>query len=141
MNSDINIVNCLCAKLVICPCVHFTITEKSSNTVAVMGAAAAVFNRNVTFSISIDEKDLAKDPRRRNSLAFYISEFVQYEDEDYEPLVEIVRNDKFAKFGGKTPNVRHSSKYFINSSPHCSNRLLRTAQSSAILQRAFCKAI
>ncbi len=62
----------------------------------------------------IEERDLEfKDDRRRNSLAFYISQFVQYEDDDYSKLVDAVRNDKNAKTGGKPHTVRPSSEYFV----------------------------
>lgn len=53
------------------------------------------------------------DGRRRNSLAFYISQFVNYEGEDFAPLVDSVMKDKFPKSGGKPPAVRPSSKLRI----------------------------
>lgn len=61
----------------------------------------------------IEERDLDEhhDDRRRNSLAFYISQFVQYEAEDYTKLVDSVRADKHAKTGGKQPTLRGSSEF------------------------------
>jgi hypothetical protein len=50
-----------------------------------------------------------KDDRRRNSLAFYISQFVEYEDDNFGPLIEIVQKDKNSRTGGKPPTIRNSS--------------------------------
>jgi hypothetical protein len=60
-----------------------------------------------------DDKDEEKDPRRRNSLAFYISQFVNYEGEDFMKVVEAVKQDKYSKTGGKPPNVRNSSEFSL----------------------------
>lgn len=71
-----------------------------------------------------DDKDEERDPRRRNSLAFYIAQFVNYEGDDFGKVVEAVKADKFSKNGGKAPNIRNSSKsYSLSSllSPHTSS--------------------
>ncbi len=69
--------------------------------------------------IKIEGKDLEdKDDRRRNSLAFYVSQYVSYEEDEYGPLVEVVKKDKYAKFGGKPPTVRPSSKSCLVSPQH-----------------------
>lgn len=54
------------------------------------------------------------DNRRRNSLAFYITQFVQYEEDEYGKLIEAVKADKFSKTNGKPPVFRPSSKLLIN---------------------------
>lgn len=77
-----------------------------------MGAALGV---KIDFSgAKVEEKDLEeKDDRRRNSLAFYISQFVEFEDDDFGPLIELVQKDKHAKTGGKPPTIRNSSKLIL----------------------------
>lgn len=50
----------------------------------------------------------ADDVRRRNSLAAYIAQFVTFEGEDYKPILDKIREDKFPKKEGKP--VRVSSK-------------------------------
>lgn len=77
-----------------------------------MGGALAVFQtQSASPTLKIEDKDLdEKDHRRRNSLAFYITQFVNYEGEDFGPVVEAVMKDKYASTGGKPPLVRHSSK-------------------------------
>lgn len=62
----------------------------------------------------IEDKELEdKDDRRRNSLAFYITQFINYDGDDFNVLVENVKKDKFSKTGGKPPAVRASSKKFM----------------------------
>jgi len=75
----------------------------------VMGSALGV---TIDFSgAKAEDKDLEdKDDRRRNSLAFYISQFVEYEEDDFGPLILLVQKDKNAKNGGKPPTIRNSSK-------------------------------
>jgi hypothetical protein len=58
----------------------------------------------------VEDEGEEKDDRRRNSLAFYISQFVSFDGEDFEQLVEAVKQDKYAKSGGKPPKIRNSSK-------------------------------
>lgn len=59
----------------------------------------------------VEDKEIEeKDDRRRNSLAFYISQFVEYEDDNFGPLIELVQKDKNSKNGGKPPTIRNSSK-------------------------------
>jgi len=53
--------------------------------------------------------DALKDTRRRNSLAFYISRYVEFEDDDFGPLVEEVRQDKLVN-NPKTAIIKVSSK-------------------------------
>jgi hypothetical protein len=74
-----------------------------------MGGALGV---KIDFSgAKVEDKDLEeKDDRRRNSLAFYISQFVSHEEDDFSSIIEAVVKDKHAKTGGKPPNVRASSK-------------------------------
>ena len=73
----------------------------------VMGAIVA---KAEAVAAKIENKDLEdKDDRRRNSLAFYINQFVGFDGEDYMNLIEAVKQDKYAKFGGKPPTVRPSS--------------------------------
>lgn len=74
-----------------------------------MGATLGV---KIDFSgAKVEEKDLEeKDDRRRNSLAFYISQFVEFEDDDFGPLIASVQKDKHSKSGGKPPTIRNSSK-------------------------------
>mmetsp|Transcript_19406 Transcript_19406/g.43250 ORF Transcript_19406/g.43250 Transcript_19406/m.43250 type:complete len:461 (-) Transcript_19406:111-1493(-) len=56
-----------------------------------------------------DDKDLEeKDNRKRNSIAFYISSFVEFEEDNFGPLIEVVMRDKNAKTGGKPPTIRNS---------------------------------
>lgn len=78
-----------------------------------MGSALGV---KIDFSgAKVEEKLLEeKDDRRRNSLAFYISQFVEYEEDDFGPLIELVQKDKHAKNGGKPPTIRNSSKFSIS---------------------------
>jgi hypothetical protein len=58
-----------------------------------------------------DDKDLEeKDNRKRNSIAFYISSFVEFEEDNFGPLIEVVMRDKNAKTGGKPPTIRNSSE-------------------------------
>lgn len=58
----------------------------------------------------IEDKELEdKDDRRRNSLAFYITQFINYDGDDFNVLIENVKKDKFSKSGGKPPTVRASS--------------------------------
>ncbi len=72
----------------------------------------AVITRVEGAASKFDDKELeGKDDRRRNSLAFYISQFVPYEDEDYKKLIDAVKADKNSKTGGKPPVVRASSKF------------------------------
>lgn len=75
-----------------------------------MGAAIGV---TIDFSgAKVDSKEIVeKDDRKRNSLAFYISQFVEYEDDNFGPLVELVQKDKNSKNGGKPPTIRNSSKF------------------------------
>lgn len=68
-----------------------------------------VSNENNADKDKNDDKDEDRDPRRRNSLAFYISQFVNYEGEDYAKVIEAVKKDKYSKTGGKPPNIRNSS--------------------------------
>lgn len=64
---------------------------------------------SIDFGGRVEEKNLDKgDDRRRNSLAFYISQFVEYDKDDFGPLVEIVKKDKYSKTGGKPPPARPS---------------------------------
>jgi hypothetical protein len=85
-----------------------------------MGGAIGV-QVNMT-GIKIEGKDTDdKDDRRRNSLAFYVSQFVSYEGEDFTNLLEIVKKDKYAKSGGKPPTVRPSSKSFLSFFCSCIN--------------------
>lgn len=74
-----------------------------------MGGALGV---TIDFSgAKVEEKDIEeKDDRRRNSLAFYISQFVEYEDDNFGPLIELVQKDKNSKNGGKPPTIRNSSE-------------------------------
>ena len=74
-----------------------------------MGSALGV---KIDFSgAKVESKEIeVKDDRKRNSLAFYISQFVEYEEDDFVPLIEAVRKDKTAKNGGKPPTIRNSSK-------------------------------
>jgi len=55
-----------------------------------------------------------KDPRRRNSLAFNINTFIMYEEEDYTPIVnsikeelakQVQRKEKVTKFSKVADNV------------------------------------
>lgn len=68
-----------------------------------------------TFDFSgsaIEKKDLEiKDDRRRNSLAFYISQYIEFDNDDYSPLVKLIEKDKYNKSGGKPPIIRNSSKF------------------------------
>ncbi len=54
-----------------------------------------------------------KDPRRRNSFAFNISKFVQYEEEDYTPLINDIK-EELAKQSQKKPKVTKFSKVADN---------------------------
>ncbi len=69
-------------------------------------------SKSIAFSnTQIDDHDLeVRDDRRRNSLAFNISSFVQWEEDEYDKLVESVRHDKLGKNGGKPHALRPSSK-------------------------------
>lgn len=52
----------------------------------------------------LEEKDATKrnkDTRKRNSLAFNVASFVQYEDDDYAKLIELAKNE-----GGKKKKQR-----------------------------------
>jgi len=60
----------------------------------------------------IDVRDEVKDERRRNSLAFYISSYVEFEGEEYQALVTAVEKDRHAKTGGKAP-VFKDTKYSV----------------------------
>jgi hypothetical protein len=73
-----------------------------------MGAAIGV---KIDFSgARVESKEIEeKDDRRRNSLAFYISQFVEYEDDNFGPLIESVQKDKNSRNGGKPPTIRNSS--------------------------------
>lgn len=73
-----------------------------------MGSAIGV---KIDFSgAKVESKEFEeKDDRRRNSIAFYISQFVEYEEDDFAPLIEIVQKDKNSKTGGKPPTIRNSS--------------------------------
>ena len=72
-----------------------------------MGAALSTIDFSGAKS---EDKDLEeKDDRRRNSLAFYISQFVDFEEDDFGPLIANVQKDKNAKTGGKPPTIRNSS--------------------------------
>ena len=66
-----------------------------------------------TFDFSgkaVEKKDLEiKDDRRRNSLAFYISQYIEFNDDEYNPLVKLIERDKHSKTGGKPPIIRNSS--------------------------------
>ena len=85
-----------------------------------MGAAASVVsNLAATFTSVVtvsneaakrEEEVEERDPRRRNSLAFYVSQFVNFEGEDFAKVIEAVKADKYSKTGGKPPNIRNSSK-------------------------------
>lgn len=58
-----------------------------------MGAAASVFTK-LDFSGGSEEKvEVKKDTRRRNSLAFNISQFVTWPEDDFNPLCEQIRKD------------------------------------------------
>jgi hypothetical protein len=62
----------------------------------------------------VENKDTEpKDDRRRNSLAFYISQFVSFEEEDFTPLIEMIKKDKYVKTGGKPPTIRPSSECLV----------------------------
>lgn len=76
-----------------------------------MGAAASLIFPKIDFGgdKSADKDLVHHDNRRRNSLAFYVSQFVDFEEDDFAPLIEGVKADKISKNGGKPPNIRHSS--------------------------------
>lgn len=81
-----------------------------------MGSAIGILQRKATIAAAPsaaekDDKEDEDDGRRRNSLAFYISQFVNYDGEDFTPVVEAVMKDKYSKSGGKLPVARPSSKY------------------------------
>ncbi len=64
--------------------------------------------------VKIEGKDNDdKDDRRRNSLAFYISQFVANEEDSYDFVSDLIKKDKYAKFGGKAPTIRPSSKFLF----------------------------
>eukprot|EP01038_Epipyxis_sp_PR26KG_P015116 gene15116-20337_t len=64
----------------------------------------------ISMTGKVEDKELeVRDERRRNSLAFYISEFVSYDDDNYTPLIEAVKADKL-KNGGKA-TVAKVSKF------------------------------
>ena len=54
-----------------------------------------------------DEKDEEKDPRRLNSLAFFVSQFITYEGEEFGKVIDNIKKEKF---GGKQPKIRNSSE-------------------------------
>ena len=56
-----------------------------------------------------EEKKKKKDGRRRNSLAYNISTFIQYEEDDFQPLCDKVRQDLVAQ-GLKKEKVTKFSK-------------------------------
>lgn len=70
------------------------------------------FGVQFDFAGKIEDKIEIKDDRRRNSLAFYIARFNQFEEDDFNILVEEVKKDK-QKNGGKANNIKVSSKYSI----------------------------
>ena len=59
---------------------------------------------------TIDARDEVKDERRRNSLAFYISSYMDFEGEDFQALVTAVEKDRYAKMGGKVPVFKDTSE-------------------------------
>jgi len=59
---------------------------------------------------TVDVRDEVKDERRRNSLAFYISSYVEFEGEEYQALVTAVEKDRHAKTGGKAPVFKDTSE-------------------------------
>lgn len=73
----------------------------------------SVIGVKIDFSgAKVESKEIdVKDDRKRNSLAFYISQYVEFEEDDFVPLIEAVKKDKHAKNGGKPPTIRNSSNY------------------------------
>lgn len=74
-----------------------------------MGSAMGVVQMGAM--MTGDNKDSEqKDSRRRNSLAFFVSQFASSEGDNYDALLEAVKKEKFAKTGGKPPAHRPSSE-------------------------------
>lgn len=60
------------------------------------GAAGAFGKMDWASPAGEDKKDEAVDPRRRNSLAFNITRYVTWQEEDFNPLCDEVRKDLLA---------------------------------------------
>jgi hypothetical protein len=54
--------------------------------------------------------DGERDTRRRNSLAFYITKFMKYEDDDFTELLEAIQVEKANLFNSVNSNARDESK-------------------------------
>jgi hypothetical protein len=69
----------------------------------------AVLGVKVSMAGRIEERNLeSKDDRRRNSLAYNISQFVSYEKDDFAPMIASIMKEKYSKTGGKPPVIKPS---------------------------------
>ncbi len=75
-----------------------------------------IVSGNISFTgPKIEDNELEiRDDRRRNSLAYNISTFVQWEEDEYVKLVESVKHDRMGKNGGKPHALRPSSKLSVD---------------------------
>jgi len=76
-----------------------------------MGGAASAFSKMDWSSPAGDDvKEEAVDPRRRNSLAFNISRYVTWQEDDFNPLCDEVRNNLVATGAVKKEKVTKFSR-------------------------------
>ena len=56
-----------------------------------------------------------KDLRRRNSMMFHISKFLTFDEDDFTPLLDIVKDEYENQLLGVTSNARDQSKHNLGS--------------------------
>ena len=74
------------------------------------GASSAFGKMDWSGGGEADKKEEAADPRRRNSLAFYISQYVTWTEDDFDPLVDMVKKDMIANGAIKKEKVTKNGR-------------------------------
>ena len=74
-----------------------------------MGGGIGGFKLNFS-GLGEEKEEVKKDNRRKNSLAFNIAKFVQYEEDDFAPLIDAIQKERLSVKQLKIPKVTKFTK-------------------------------